>query len=156
MQLNKSFYSDQPISKPGESDTLPFIHTLPEEILVTVFSYLRFDDLRSCALTCQQWNRITTDSKVFSSAISRKVQSLISELDQSNRYIGPETVRSCLGEIGQIPPFTKELLKELGSNDTQHKNKKKKETHILALIPDKINGNPLTLNALNAHTMLSI
>lgn len=151
MYINKTFSLDQPISKSGESDSLSLINTLPDEILVEIFSYMRLAGLTRCALTCKRWNRITTDSKVMPPQISAAVEALLPALEQNNRYIGPETVRSCLGEIGQIPPFTKELLKELESNDPRHLNKKKKETHILALIPKKINGHPLTLNALNAH-----
>jgi len=74
---------------------------------------------------------------------------LLKFLHEKNSYIGPETLKRCFGEIGEIPPLTDELLKELESLDPQNLEKKKKETHILALIPDRIGKKLLTLNILN-------
>jgi len=117
------------------------INDLPEEILFRTFSYLRLSELSVCALTCKKWHQVAHDDSL--------PLKILSELEKNNGYIGPETLKRYIGEIGDVPPLTGEILKELESPDPENKEKKKKETHILALIPETMNKTELTLNSLN-------
>ncbi len=58
-------------------------------------------------------------------------------------------MKRCIGEIGEAPPLTDQILKELWSPDPKNGGKKKKETHILALMPKTIKEISLSLNSLN-------
>ncbi|CAD6188326.1 unnamed protein product [Caenorhabditis auriculariae] len=69
---------------------------LPHHALVNVFSYLSMSDLRSCMLTCRQWNNVLSleDSVVWSSLVQRNVPEsaladpyLLSELTSSKKKL---------------------------------------------------------------------
>jgi len=143
-------YMDDSVSMEVEPESIAPINILPVEILLRIFSNLQLKELSiSAALTCREWNRLAFDPVVQFSVISTEFETLLPELDKKNSYIGPETLEQCVGEIGKAPPLTLEILKELQSSDPENEGKKKKDTHILALIPETINGRPLTLNTLN-------
>ena len=71
----------------------------------------------------------------------------IKELMQKGVY-GKEAWETHFGAVGEVPPLPQDIEKILSSPCPFWPNKTVQETHLLVLIPETVNGKPLTLNLL--------
>lgn len=103
---------------------IDFVNLFPAEIIFEIFSYLNADDL----VRCQRLNKrcqVLASDKVLWAAPT---------FTSPNGAFGKKEWEKYFGDIGKVPPLPKEIYKIF-----------KRETHMLVLIPETINGKRLTL-----------
>lgn len=54
------------------------------------------------------------------------------------------------GDVGEEPPIPDTILRDLGNPCPIFEGKRVKDTHLLVLVPEKVGGEPLTLNLLES------
>lgn len=103
---------------------------LPDSTPKLIFSQLHPEGLESSASVSRSWEPLADDMLVNS--VCR----------------GAEKWSEHFGVVGEVPPLPKDIANTLRSPCPFWLEKKIWETHWLMLIPDTVNGEPLTLNNL--------
>jgi len=114
----------------------------PDELILKIFSHLTLGELGRCALVNRKWNRLAGDDHLQNIHVRRECK----QLEQAKRFVGPDTWKKYIGDVGEFPPPPENILEILNSPCPWTKGKKVKETHILGLIPAKVDDKPLTIN----------
>lgn len=104
---------------------------LPEEVNIIIFSYLNSTELGRCLAVSKAWRALASDDTLWSALA-----------------FGKKAWITYFGNIGEEPPLPKYIHNILKSPCPFQPGKKIKDTHMLFLIPETINGKPLTLNTL--------
>jgi NLR family CARD domain-containing protein 3 len=107
--------------------------SIPQEIWKKVFESLSATELIPLALSCKQLHVIATSSiwsRILAEAFSKR---------QWERFFG---------DVGEEPPLPPDIVKIWTSPCPFWQGKKVFETHLLTLIPQTVNGQPLTLDSL--------
>lgn len=112
---------------------------------------------------CNSGVRITSDKfmRLFSEVISKTYsnhQEAPASISQLQEPVGQKSIPLCafgkakweryFGDVGTEPPLPPDIEQILDSKCIFWPDKKVRETHLLVLIPQTVNGMPLTLNAL--------
>ncbi|MBS4168267.1 F-box-like domain-containing protein [Parachlamydia sp. AcF125] len=123
---------------PFENDKeakVDFTYLLPQEISLKVFSFLNSAQLGRCLRVSTNWKMLANDENLWDTLLSR----IAFGKKQWARYFG---------DVGQVPPLPREIHKVLKNPCPFWPEKKIEETHLLVLIPETLNGKPLTLATL--------
>ena len=110
-------------------------YTLPQDVLIQMFQYLEASDIVTTALVCRSWS---------ADVHHPKIQKILFE----NFAFGVKDWNRYFGDVGQVPPFERDIVDLLKSPCPYWPDKKIIETHLLTLIPNNVNGQPFTLNLL--------
>lgn len=110
-------------------------HVLPREVILEIFSYLSGSQLRNCFVN-RTWKALANDENLWNAVILRE------------KAFGKKRWETYFGEVGKEPPLPKDILKILESPCRFFPGNKVRETHILVLIPETVNGKPLDLTLL--------
>ena len=100
---------------PISSDATNYFKNLPDELAVQIFSNLEAEDLASCDLVCKQWHRIANDGSLNKAPESA---------------FGPKEWKKYFGDVGKVPRPPQNIT--LKANE------------MMFLIPQTVNGKPLT------------
>lgn len=109
---------------------------IPDEIGSKILSYLNLKELSNCRLVNREWKRLASDGVLQKDAILREIA------------FGKEQWERYFGDIGEEPALPANIYEILKSPCPIIDGKKVGETHMLVLIPETVNGKPLTLNYL--------
>lgn len=115
------------------------VDTLIADTAIKIFSYLNGASLRLCCLICKEWNTFVKEDKdnsLWNAVIGREIA------------FGKEKWAKYFGDIGKVPPLPENICEVLSSPCPSFDEKTIAASHMLVLIPEKINGIPLTLNSL--------
>jgi len=123
---------------------------LPDELLTLIFQHVVTQDissslkqLKNCTLVCWRWKRLIGVSK-----LSQEILSTINKFTPEIAF-GKAKWKKYFGEVGVEPSLPANIHTILESRCPFWPDKKVKETHMLALIPKTVNGEPLTLEYMN-------
>ncbi|KAF3361609.1 hypothetical protein PHSC3_001985 [Chlamydiales bacterium STE3] len=108
--------------------------SLPEEIALKIFSYLDPAHLGRSMQVSKAWQALTSDKTLWKTP--------------PKEAFGKAAWTTYFKEIGEEPPFPKEFYKILKSGCHLYPDKKLEETHVPVLIPEIVDGIPLTLETL--------
>lgn len=108
---------------------------MPKDTQLIVFSYLSPENLRRCSRVCRIWRTLAN------------TESLWMNFTPSVAF-GKKEWEKYLGVVGQQPCLPHMIDKILNSPCPFVEGKRVEETHLLTLIPETVNGKPLTLNFL--------
>jgi hypothetical protein len=106
---------------------------IPNEIMLKIFSFFGFSGFQQTLQLNKQWLKLTKESalwKVFCVAFDKKRWGIY------------------FGDVGIEPPIPSDITQIFESPCPIWEGKKVKETHLLTLIPQTVNGEPLTLKLL--------
>lgn len=115
------------------------IKYLIEELAIECFSYLNGTELSRCCSVNKEWNNFLLKNEPYfpmMDLLSKKIS------------FGKENWLKYFGDIGDEPPLPKDIFKILGSPCPFFPNKSVGETHMLILIPEKVNQKSLNLEYL--------
>ncbi len=110
--------------------------SLSTEINLKIFSYFNYADLTNCSQVSKTWQVLANDD------------GLRNALPVPIIAFGKKQWNLHFGDIGKEPRLPKNIHKILNSSCPFWSKKKVEETHWLFLIPETINGEPLTLKVL--------
>jgi len=108
---------------------------LPREMILEVFSYLNDNDRAKCSQVNKKWQTLSNDPnllKVIPPAMA----------------FGKEKWKTYFGDIGKEPPLPANIREILKSPCPIWEGKKIRDTHLLVLIPQIVNGKLLTKKSL--------
>lgn len=71
-----------------------------------------------------------------------------SGLRQNDLIFGKEEWVEYFGDIGRVPPLPEDIEEILDASSCWHPGKQVRDSHMVVLIPEKVNGKPFTLNLL--------
>lgn len=109
----------------------------PREINLHIFSYIdSIKDLTSCCLVSKNWNAVANDENLWRDLVLRTIA------------FGKTKWEKYFGEIGKEPPLPANIVQILKERCPFWDDKKIFQTHALLLIPNKINGNKISLDLL--------
>ncbi|MGA8164116.1 MAG: hypothetical protein WB791_03705 [Waddliaceae bacterium] len=91
---------------------------------------------------CEKLIRLETGSAKFT-ALENTIN--FSDLDLSAVALGKADWERYFGDVGEEPPLPADIRKILNSPCSFWKGKRVQDTHLLTLIPEKVDGRPLTL-----------
>lgn len=117
-----------------EARLFPSAGLIPDEIGSKILSYLNLKELSNCRLLNREWKRLASDGVLQKDAILREIA------------FGKEKWERYFGDIGEEPALPANIYEILKSPCPIIDGKKVGETHMLVLIPETVNGKPLTLN----------
>lgn len=106
---------------------------LPKDVMVMIFDRLSETDLWRCRRVCSQWNVIGRD------------EWLIRKFEYA---FGARFWYKYFGRVGIESPLPLNVRAILGGPCPFWQGRKAHETHLLVLIPEKVNGKPFTLDSL--------
>lgn len=107
---------------------------LSKDVVLTVFSYLDYEDLSNCLLVSRQWKKLTDDHQLWNRIIL-------------NRFaFGKKQWEIHIGQVGIEPPLPPHIYSILKSPCVFFPNKRVGNTHVLTLIPKSVNQQPLNLS----------
>lgn len=115
------------------------IDSLISDTMIEIFTYLKSIELVSCCLTCKNWNAIIKESDEH---VWKKV--LYHEF-----AFGKENWNKHFGTVDEEPEIPQRIYKLLKSPCSIFPDEFILKTHLLVLIPKKVNGRPYTLNHLS-------
>ncbi|MCP5507232.1 MAG: F-box protein [Chlamydiales bacterium] len=127
------------------------IDALPDELMLKIFSYLNGPTLVNCQGVSVKWRRLAGDP-----SFEKKIQlyrTTLEILRAQGNFID-ERAWNLLGAIGEVPPLPDNILEELmkpcpfWNPERTADGKKVKDTHVLGLMVDKLNGEPVTLTSI--------
>ena len=126
------------------------IDVLPVELMLKIFSYLNGPTLVNCQGVSVKWRRLAGDP-----SFEKKIQlyHTLEILRAQGNFID-ERAWKLLGDIGEVPPLPDNILEELmkpcpfWNPERTADGKKVKDTHVLGLMVDKVNGEPVTLTSI--------
>ncbi len=99
--------------------------------------------LREKALQEEKRRIAEEQEKLRQAELERKMKEELSQI-----WFGKAKWEKYFGDVGVEPPITQEIVEILKSPCPYWGGKRVEETHMLVLIPQTVNGRPLTLNAL--------
>ena len=105
-----------------------------DDIWKTIFSHTSLDELITLRFTCKQFLHISNE--------------VIREKICNELTFGKQQWEKYYGDIGDPPPLPPNIEVLLNSSCPFWSDKKVKDTHLLVLIPETVNGKPFTLNFL--------
>ncbi len=112
------------------------MNLLPPEMSLEIFSYLNTAELGRCLQVSRTWNVLASDEALWKVLLLREI------------VFGKKQWETYFGEIGKEPPLPKDIYEILNSPCPIFLGKKVRETHMLVLIPETVNGKPLNLTTL--------
>jgi hypothetical protein len=113
--------------------------SIPQEIWKQLFSYHSLKQLSLDKLCCQNWNQITS-----------KMINQIQIRAESTGCFGEIEWLKYFGDIGIAPPLPENIDCILDSPCPFFKGQKVRDTHDLILVPETLNGAPLSIGLLEA------
>lgn len=116
-------------------DKKGFINRLPDELLNKIFSYLQAKELSHCLSVTIKWKTLASDNNLWKALYPTLI-------------FGKEQWVEYFGDPGQERPLPKNIYEIIESPCPFFPQAKIKHTHILVLIPEKINNEPLNLDTL--------
>ncbi|MCP5507233.1 MAG: F-box protein [Chlamydiales bacterium] len=127
------------------------IDALPDELMLKIFSYLNGPTLVNCQGVSEKWRRLAGDP-----SFEKKIQLYRTTLEilRAQGNLIDERAWKLLGEIGEVPPLPDNIFEELmkpcpfWNPERTADGKKVKDTHVLGLMVDKVNGEPVTLTSI--------
>lgn len=126
-----------PLSK-SNVQTKDLVDSLVVDCVIEIFSYLNVAELRGCCLVGKDWNNFVKENhSLWKAIIYREIA------------FGKEKWAKYFGDVGKAPPLPEDIYEILRSPCPTSDGKKVGETHMLVLIPEKVNETPLTLNSLD-------
>src|SRR3979490_1472708 len=112
------------------------IDTLLKDIRLEIFSFLTIKDLETCSVVSRAWKSLANDSTLWRQVIRREIA------------FGKAMWAKYFGDSGIEPPLPRTIPEILNSRCPFWPDKKVRQTHLLVLIPETVNGKPLTLKTL--------
>lgn len=113
------------------------LDVLPVEVSLGILSKLTRTGLGRCLLVSKQWKELASDEGLWK---AMRMPKIAFGVEQWEEYFGVTI------DPADVPPLPRNIQKILKSQCLfSEKGKKVKETHLLVLIPENINGKPLTL-----------
>jgi hypothetical protein len=106
---------------------------LPSQLLCNIFLFLSPRDQEGAACVCKKWKSIL-ENKRFK--------------EVRNFCFGKTKWLKYFGDIGVEPPLPPNIGKILKSNCIFWPEKRVRDTHLLGLVPEKVDGRPFHLNRL--------
>jgi hypothetical protein len=115
------------------------IHQIPGELIIEIFSHLEPKVINgACSSVSKGWDQLTNDHVLWN-AMSIPISAFGKE--QWGRYFG--------GDVGEEPHLARrDLIKLLEGPDPFQPGKKRKETHMLVLVPKTMDEQQLTIGRL--------
>lgn len=126
-----------------KNKTLDPILLLPPEISLQILGYLNGKELAGCQLVSKTWKQLASDHTLLVKPSQLKMR-----FGEELFLFGPEEWKKHFGEIGEVPPFPKNIMQILAKGCPHWPEKKVYQTHMLVLIPKTVNEEALTLNTL--------
>ena len=134
-------------------NVLSLIDALPDELMLKVYEYLEVPDLGKCQMVSRRWKLLAGDV-----SFEKKIQlHRIHEMLPDEGNFIDERAWKLLGDIGEVPPLPDNIFEELmkpcpfwnpkGTAD----GKKVKDTHVLGVMVDKVNNEPVTINSIEKY-----
>lgn len=117
-----------------ESSNLNYIQLIPEELIQKIFYYLHWNEHHVLSAVNKEWKLIVEEN--VNCIIKRDIA------------IDKEKWNNCFGDIGEEPPLPKNIHQILKSPCPAFLGKTVAQTHLLVLIPEKVNNQPLSINTL--------
>jgi len=111
------------------------ITLFPQEVLSKSCSYLSRSDIPAAARSCRKFNDSIQTPEVQSSLIEQLA-------------FGPKDWQRFFGDVGEVPPIPEVMPEILKSQCPFNPGKQVRDTHMLVLIPQTVDGQPFTLNLL--------
>lgn len=112
------------------------VNDLPPELIFEIFSYLSLAELGSCLLVSKKWGVLASDEALWKPRLFPAVA------------FGKRWWAATFGDVGDEPTLPRNIHKILNSPCPFWPDKTIEETHALVLIPEAVDGEPLTLNSL--------
>jgi len=128
--------------KPVHRVTCNYLESIPKEIITFILENLDSQSLASCNLVCKQWHNLTDNDPLWNEAIAREIN------QYADIVFGKEKITKYLGDIVDAPKLPRNICKIFEEDCPFFAGKKVKETHMFVLVPETVNGEPLTLNFL--------
>lgn len=125
------------------------INKLPSRLLRSIFLNLSLSEIHCCFGVNKTWKK-QEDDEVVENFVNKRVQVDIRPLLPKDTF-GKEQWKRHFGVVGYEPDYPLWLYKSLIRPDPFNPKKTGSEAHMPVLMPQYINGVPLTLNALNAR-----
>lgn len=128
-----------PLSKSHNKTNQEPVDSLIADSAIKIFSYLNGAGLAACCLVSKEWIGFVKedqDNSLWKAIISREIG------------FGKEKWTKYFGDVGIEPPLPKNICEILRSSCPVFPEEMLAKTHMLVLIPEKVNGMPLTLNSL--------
>lgn len=125
-----------------EKNKKNFVNSLILDTAIKIFSYLNCTELRACCLVRGEWNEFIKQDKnntLWNAIIYREIA------------FGKVKWAKYFGDIGKEPPLPDNIYKILKSPCPFFMGETVAQTHLLVLIPEKVNESPLTLNNLGEY-----
>lgn len=129
------------LSKPSIKTKLEAVDSLIVDSAIKIFSYLNSSDLITCCLVSKEWNEFVKEDR-------EKENMLWNAIIYREHAFGKEKWAKYYGDVGIEPPLPKNIYEILKSPCQASPGKIVLETHMLALVPEKINERFLTLDNL--------
>lgn len=115
------------------------VDSLIFDTAIEIFSYLKSSDFIACNLVYKKWNEFIREDKenfLWNAIIKREFA------------FGKEKWEKYLGEVGEAPPLPNNIFEILKSPCQAFPGKSVAMTHVLTLIPQRVNEKPLTLRSI--------
>jgi len=112
-----------------------YIDILPFDVLFIIFQCLSNADIAKTALTCKRFQEVVE---------TPQIQMHLAE----NFAFGPRDWKRYFGDVGETPQLPDDIVDILKSPCPFWTDMRVLETHLLVLIPQTVDGIPLTLNSL--------
>ncbi len=124
---------------------------IPPDIWKKITQYLDRASILSLRSTCKALEGLNTDPYVQNSVLQNQKNEL------ENQVYGKTLWNQFIGDIGEVPSLPKEFVMELEKPCpfSCDPNVKVKDTHVVIWIPEKVNGQPLTLNIFKKFMKIS-
>ena len=106
---------------------------LPYELIRLIFESLGSKDLASVTQVCRQWQAVVNGDELLT---ERKIGAF-----------GPVAWTKYFGNIGNAPALPKDIMEQLSQPCLIWPGKTVRETHVLVLIPSRVNGTQLTIES---------
>lgn len=112
------------------------LNSLGDDVIKKIFSLMKANDVINCAQVNKAWNILANQDSVWKSVAPPSIA------------FGKKHWELYFGDVGEEPPLSKEIFHLFESECPFSPGKKIKETHMLALIPKKINGKRVNIRTL--------
>lgn len=116
----------------------PFNYVSSDVIINEFLTFLKLSEIATCCLVSKKWNRLSSADTVWRRAVLQEIA------------FGKKKWETFVGDVGYEPPLPKDIVKILKSPCPiwGKVGKKVYQTHSLMLIPETVDGKPLTLKYL--------
>lgn len=128
-------FTGDPLTIDQNEITQDPMDALIEETIIRVFSEANSSELQTCCLVSRKWKQVA-DSVLWKEYINKKIA------------FGKEKWAMYFGDIGKEPPLPENIYQILKTPCSIFSGKYVAQTHMLVLIPEKIEEKDYTLNGL--------